>query len=146
MLSPRAALAILLAPFVVLGLDWSIRDSGARLAGLAPAAFVTGCICLTVIVRISAFQRGGRAGRWTLVASAMWLVLATAWWIGGRDSPVTMWAIVAYLLLLPGVPAACTLVAVTLVRPSWSLVMAVAWLCAAVLVPGFVVVIEIWDG
>jgi hypothetical protein len=103
MLSPRAALAIVLAPFVVVGLDFSLRDSGTRLAGLAPAAFVTGCICLTVIVRISAFRRGGRAGRWTLVA-------------------------------------------ITLARPSWSLVTGFAWLCAVVLIPGFVVVIEFWDG
>jgi hypothetical protein len=31
-------------------------------------------------------------------------------------------------------------------RPSWSLVTGLAWLCAIVLVPGFVVVVEIWDG
>jgi hypothetical protein len=138
--------AILLTPFAVLGLDISLRASGDRLAGLAPAAFVTGCICITVAVRISAFRRGGRAGRWTLVASAIWLALAAAWWADGHDSPVVMWAVVAYLLLLPGVPATWTLVAITLVRPSWKLVSALAWVCAVVLVPGFVVVVEIWDG
>jgi hypothetical protein len=144
-LGPRAVSAILLAPFVVLGVDWSLREGGDRLAGLAPAAFATGCICLTVAVRISAFGRGGRAGRWTLVASAIWLAIAATWWIGGQDSPVWMWAIVAYLLLVPGVPVAWALVAITLVRPSWKLVTALAWLCAVVLVPGFVVVIEFWD-
>ena len=142
MLGQRAVVGILVAPFAILAFDWSLRDTGNRLAGLAPAAFVTGCICLTVAVRVSAFRRGGRAGRWTLVASAIWLALAATWWIGGLDSPVWMWAIVACLLLLPGVPAAWTLVAITLVRPSWRLVTALAWLCAVVLVPGFVVVIE----
>jgi hypothetical protein len=138
--------AILLAPFAILGLDWSLRDSGDRLGGLAPAAFATGCICLTVAVRISAFRRGGRAGNPTLLAVAVWLTLAVSWWIWGSSSPVFLWAGIAYLLLIPAVPAAIGLVGVNLWRPSWGLVTALAWLCAAVLVPGFVVVIEIWDG
>jgi hypothetical protein len=152
-LGPRAVVAILVAPFAILGLDWSLReappaceDTDAWLAGLAPAAFATGCICLTVAVRISAFRRAGGAGVWTLAASAIWLALAASWWIGGRSSPVSLWALVASVLLLPGVPAALTLSAVVLVRPSWTLVAALAWLSAIVLVPGFVVVIESWGG
>ena len=154
MLAQRAVPAILLAPFAILGLDWSLReappacseDTGAWLAGLAPAAFVTGCISLTVAVRISSLRRGGRAGPWTLAASAIWLALAASWWIGGRSSPVSTWAFVASVLLLPGVPAALILAAVAIVRSSWTPVMVLAWLCAVVLVPGFVVVIEGWGG
>jgi hypothetical protein len=149
----RAVVAILLAPFLVLGLDWSLREAppacqntGAWEAGLAPAAFATGCISLTVAVRISAFRRGGRAGRLTLAACAIWLALAAEWWIEGRSSPVSNWALAASLLLLPGVPAALTLAGLALVRRSWSVVTTLAWLCAIVLVPGFVVVIESWGG
>ena len=154
MLGRRAVPAILLAPFAILGLDWSLReappacsqDSGAWLAGLAPAAFVTGCISLTVAVRISAARRGGWAGPWTLAACATWLVLAASWWIGGGSSPVSTWALLASVLLLPGLPAALTLAAVATARASWTPVTALAWLCAVVLVPGFVVVIEGWGG
>jgi hypothetical protein len=60
MLSQRAALAILLAPFALMTLEWSLReqpsvpcgDPGTGpirqdwLAGLAPAAFLTGCVYL----------------------------------------------------------------------------------------------------
>jgi hypothetical protein len=99
-----------------------------------------------VIVRISAFRRGGRAGGWTLAASAIWLALAASWWIGGRSSPVSLWAFAASVLLLPGVPGVLTLSAVVVARPSWTLVTALAWLGAIVLVPGFVVVIESWGG
>ena len=154
MLIQRAVVSILLAPFVVLGLDWSLREAppvcsdntDVWLAGLAPASFATGCICLTVAVRISAFRRGGRAGRRTLAAAAIWLALAAWWWIDGRSSPVYLWAGAAYVLLLPGVPAVLSLAVVALVRASWTMVTTLAWLCAVVLVPGFVVVIEVWGG
>jgi hypothetical protein len=153
-LSPRGATAIPLAPFVIAAVDWSRREApsvacgetDAReewLSGLAPAAFLTGVVCLVIAVRISAMDRD-RAGAPTLVASAAWLVCAAAWWLGGPDSPVTMWAALAYLLLIPGVPAALALVAATMIRPSWQLVTGLAWLCAIVIVPGMVVVVDSW--
>lgn len=155
MLSPRGATGILLAPFVIAAVDWSRREAPSVacgvsdpreewLSGLAPAAFLTGVVCLVIAVRISAMQRDGRAGAPTLAASVTWLVCAVAWWLDGSDSPVTMWAVLAYLLLIPGVPAALALVVATMIRPSWKLVTGLAWLCAAVLVPGLIVVVDGW--
>jgi hypothetical protein len=148
MLSERAALAILLAPFALLGLEWSQREAPsvpcgafedpareAWLSGLAPAAFVTGCICLVVVLKIS-------AGTPTLIAVAAWLAFAAWWWIVGEASLVSQWAFFAYLLLLPGIPFAVALIAAILIRPSWTLVRVLAWLCAVVLVPGLVGVID----
>jgi hypothetical protein len=146
----RAVTAILLAPFAILALEWSLReappscaDDDAWLAGLAPAAFVTGCICLTVQLRVSALRRGGRAGPATLTGAALWLVLAVVWWAGGS---LYLLPVVPYLLLLPAVPAVATLAAINFVRPTWTIVTAIAWLGAFVLVPGGVVVVETWGG
>ena len=47
---------------------------------------------------------------------------------------------------VPAILAVLGLFGLNFWRPSWSLVTGLAWLCAVVLVPGFVVVIEIWDG
>ena len=150
MLSQRTALAILLAPFALLTLEWSQREEPyvpcgaleepgreAWLAGLAPAAFVTGCICLVVVLKIS-------AGTSTLIAVAAWLMAAAWWWIVGEASLVSQWAFFAYLLLLPGIPVAVALSAAILIRPSWTLVRVLAWLCAVVLVPGLVGVLDNW--
>ena len=66
-------------------LEWSLRekpsvpcgDPGTDpirqdwLAGLAPAAFLTGCVCLIVAVRVSALQLGGRASVRPAVAAAL---------------------------------------------------------------------------
>jgi hypothetical protein len=156
MLSQRAALAIVLAPFAIAMLEWSQREAPSVpcggpstgqedwLAGLAPAAFATGCICLWVAIRVSAHRRGGRAGVPTLAASAGWLVAAMAWWIEGEASPVSLYALLAYVLLLAAVPAAVTLIAAILIRPSWPIVAGLAWLCAVVLVPGLVAVVDNW--
>jgi hypothetical protein len=155
MLSPRAATAILVAPFVIAAVDWSRREAPSVpcgesrateewLSGLAPAAFLTGVVCLVVAVRISALHRAGRAGVPTLAAAAAWLVCAAAWWVGGEGSPLSTWAALAYLLLIPGVPAALTLIVAIAIRPAWGLVTTLAWLCAIVLVPGGVAVVETW--
>ena len=69
---------------------------------------------------------------------------AVWWWIAGEDSPVSWWAVLAYFLLLPGVPAAVALTAAILIRPSWPLVTSLAWLCAVVLIPGLVAVVDYW--
>jgi len=154
-LGPRAATAILLAPFVIAAVDWSRREAPSVacgetdpreewLSGLAPAAFLTGVVCLVVAVRVSAMQRDGRSGVPTLVGAATWLVCAVAWWVGGDETPVSWWAVIAYLLLIPGVPAALTLVAAIAIRPSWKLVTGLAWLCAIVIVPGLVAVVDSW--
>ena len=150
MLTQRAALAILLAPFALLTLEWSQREQpsvpcgafedparAAWLSGVAPAAFVTGCICLVVVLKIS-------AGTPTLIAVAAWLACAAWWWIVGDAALVSTWAFFAYLLLLPGIPVAVGLSAAILVHPSWTLVRVLAWLCAIVLVPGLVGVLDNW--
>jgi hypothetical protein len=144
----RAVTALLLAPFAVLALEWSLRetppacgDDDGWIAGLAPAAFVTGCICLTVVLRVSALRHAGRAGPTTLAGAALWLALAVTWWAGGS---LYLLPLAAYLLLLPAVPAVATLAAINLVRPSWTIVSAIGWLGAFVLVPGGVVVVETW--
>jgi hypothetical protein len=154
-LSPRAAAAILLAPFVIAAVDWSRREPPHEpcgqtvakdewLSGLAPAAFLTGCVCLTVAVRVSAADRGGRAGTPTLAFVAGWLAGAIAWWSGGAGSPIALWAGIAYLLLIPAVPAVLMLLVMIELRRLWIDVRALAWLCAFVLVPGGVAVIDSW--
>jgi hypothetical protein len=146
---------MLLAPFVIAAVDWSRREAPSVacgesdpreewLSGLAPAAFLTGFVCLVVAVRISAMQRDGRAGVATLATAAAWLVAAFSWWIAGEASPVSTWALFAYLLLFPAVPAAVALIAAILIRPSWPLVTSLAWLAAIVLVPGLVALVDNW--
>jgi hypothetical protein len=142
-LGQRAVVAILLAPFAICMIDWALRDSDDWDAGLAPAAFATGCVCLVVILRLSAEERGGRAGALTLVAVATWLALAVAWWAGGMSTPVYLWAAMSYLLLFPSLFAVVALIAVILARRSWAAVRGLAWLCAIVLVPGLVCVVEL---
>lgn len=157
----RAVTAILLAPFAILALEWGLRlqpsermpcaEAGppgvraAWVAGVAPAAFLAGCVCLAVILRISAQRRGGRPGAATLVAIAVWLALAVSWWSGGRSSPMTLLAALAYALLIPSLIVVATLVVLIVARPSWTTVTGLAWLCAIVLVPGFVAVVETWN-
>jgi hypothetical protein len=141
----RAVATLLLAPFAVLILDWALRDPCADdwEAGLAPAAFVTGAICVVVVLRISA--RDGRAGTPTFVASGLWLVAAATWWTGGRSTPMFLWAFASLVALVVVVPAAAVLVVATWVRPSWRRVSALAWIGAVALVPALVAVVEITD-
>jgi hypothetical protein len=113
MLSQRTALAILLAPFALLTLEWSQREEPN--------------------VPCGAYED-----------PAAWLVTAAWWWIAGEASLVSQWAFFAYLLLLPGIPVAVALIAAILIRPSWMLVRVLAWLCAVVLVPGLVGVVDNW--
>ena len=161
MLSPRAALAILLAPFAIFTFDWALRDSppdrmpcadaGPRavreawVSGVAPAALITGCVCLVVLMRLSAHDRGGRAGAPTLAAVVAWLALAIAWWLGGEAWPLILWVAIAYVLTIPALFVVVGLIAVILARDSWGAVRVLAWLCAVVLVPGLVAWVEAWN-
>ncbi len=134
----RAVTAILLAPFAILALEWGQRERPyeearcvetdavreAWVDGVAPAAFVTGCICLVVVLRLSAARRQGRPGAATLTATGLWLALAIAWWAGGEEPPA---------LLVP---------AVTAIRPSRAAVTALAWAGATMFVPAFVALVE----
>jgi hypothetical protein len=144
-LSPRGAAAILVAPFAVLALEWSTRElpevpcgnppDPAWTSGVSAAAFITGCVCLTVAVRI-------RPHLPTVAAAGAWVVAALTWWVEGESSPLSLWAGIAYLLLVPVVPMVLvTLVAIAL-RPSWTPVSLLAWVGAIVLVPGFLGVID----
>ena len=104
-------------------------------SGVAPAAFVTGCICLAVALRTSPRLP-------TQAAAAAWLATAAAWWIEGETSPVVLWAAITYFLLIPVAPVVLTILVAVVLRPSWSLVTGLAWLGAIVLVPAFVGVVE----
>jgi hypothetical protein len=148
----RAVTAILLAPFAILALEWGQRERPyeearcvetdavreAWVDGVAPAAFVTGCICLVVVLRLSAARRQGRPGAATLTATGLWLALAIGWWAAGEESPVALWSLIALFLAIP----ALLVPAVTAIRPSRAAVTALAWVGATVFVPAFVALVE----
>jgi hypothetical protein len=160
---PLAALAVLALPFVVLVLVWALReppsdpclrnafsddDPDAWLAGLAPAAFAAGCYCAALIFWLSGRTRGGEPSRLTVATVAAGLAAGGVWWAGGGTVGfMLVWPVLAFVLLIPSVILVPGLILAIVVSPeqrAWAILRALAWWSALVLIPGFVVAVDMW--